>query len=319
MYLIKLTEEVDKVQYESRLRIPDWHDRIKIKRGIIMLNLDAERIEGFRLYLEEKERSKATIEKYMRDIRMLVRFCGETIRQKTELLAYKEHLIGSGYAIASINSMLASINSLLIYMKHPEWRMRYLKIQRSLFVNKDKELTHSEYMRMIEKAEEIGNERMAMLLQTICSTGIRISELRAITVESLKCRQARIWSKGKLRQILLPAKLCQLLKAYCKKRRIYTGMVFITRSGQAIDRSNLWKMMKRLAKVAGIRAKKVFPHNLRHLFAKTYYQKYRDIVRLADILGHNSMNTTRIYTIVNIEEQMQQMNQLLLLYDKSTT
>ena len=172
---------------------------------------------------------------------------------------------------------------------------------------------------MVEAANKTGNLRLAMILQTICATGIRVSELCSVTVESLQCRRARINSKGKVRLILLPKQLCIMLKHYCKERGITSGIVFRTKNGLPLDRSNIWKMMKQLAQKARVQLKKVFPHNLRHLFACTYYEKYQDIVRLADILGHSSVNTTRIYTKRNACEQLRQMGTLGLIVDLHTT
>ena len=212
-----------------------------------MLEVCEQRLEAFNAYLHEQEYSTATIKKYLRDVRLLARFCGGIVCQKAVLVAFKDDLIKRGYAASSINSMLASVNQFLVFSQKVEWRVRYIKIQKTLFLSKDRELKQSEYMRLIQVAEEHGNKRLSVILQTICVTGIRVSELRAITVESLKSGCAQIWSKGKLRQILIPAKLCQLLKAYCKMKGITAGAVFVTRGGKVLDRSNLWKMMKRLA------------------------------------------------------------------------
>lgn len=283
------------------------------------MNLNETVILEFANYLQVRECSKATIEKYVRDIRALKSFCGEQIEDKSALLCLKEHLLKSGYANSSINSMLSSVNCFLTYSGYGEWKLRYIKVQRTVFADRDKELTQKEYLRMVEAANKTGDVRLAMILQTICATGIRVSELCSVTVESLQCRRARINSKGKVRLILLPKQLCIMLKHYCKARGITSGIVFRTKNGLPLDRSNIWRMMKHLAQKARVQLQKVFPHNLRHLFACTYYEKYQDIVRLADILGHSSVNTTRIYTKRNACEQLRQMGTLGLIVDLHTT
>lgn len=278
-----------------------------------MLTLDSHMLEEFRKRLIECECSKATIEKYMRDVKVLAEFCNGQIEEKTQLLAFKEYLKEKRYTATSINSMLAAVNRFLTIFGYDHWRLRYLRIQKSLFAQKDRELKRKEYEQMVQTAKQGTDKRLLMILQTICVTGIRVSELRAITVESLKCGQASIRSKGKNRMILLPKSLCKALKEYCREQNICSGLVFITRNGRSIDRSNIWRMMKRLAQKAKVQAQKVFPHNLRHLFACTYYEKYHDIVRLADILGHSNVNTTRIYTMRDTGEQLKQIESLCLM------
>ena len=270
-------------------------------------------MEGFRDYLTERECAGATVAKYMHDVGALVSFCGGCLVDKTTLIAFKEHLQERGYAPSSVNSMLAAVNCFLAYIGHPEWRLRYLKAPRSTFCGKEKELTQSDYEHLVDAAKRQGDERLELLVQTICATGIRVSEVRAVTVESLGRGQAEIRNKGRIRTILLPKKLCGLLMNYCRKRAIQSGPVFVTRTGRPLDRSNIWKMMKHLGETAKVSLGKVFPHNLRHLFARTYYKAYKDIVRLADILGHASIDTTRIYTIRTGTEQQRQMERLPLL------
>lgn len=284
-----------------------------------MLMINEQVLESFRTYLEEYECSRATIEKYMRDIRQLSAFCKGEIRDKTQLIGFKNYLKEKRYAVTSMNSMLAAVNRFLSFSGYGHWKLRYLRVQKSLFAQKDKELKRKEYEQMLQTAKQGRDKRLLMLLQTVCVTGIRISELKAITVESLRSGQARIQSKGKNRLILIPRRLCKALRTYCQERKIHAGLVFITRNGRPLDRSNIWRMMKRLAQKAKVQAQKVFPHNLRHLFACTYYEKYRDIVRLADILGHSSVNTTRIYTMRDTKEQLLQMEKLHLLSDEFTT
>ena len=278
-----------------------------------MFLVERETIEGFRAYLAERECAAATVAKYMHDVGVLAAYCVGKIEDKTTLIAFKEHLVGQGYAPASVNSMLAAVNSFLAYIGCPQWRVRYLKAPRSTFCGREKELTQRDYERLVESAKGEGNERLELLVQAICATGIRVSEVRSVTVESLRRGRAEIRNKGRIRTILLPRKLCGTLLAYCKRSGIRGGPVFVTRTGRPLDRSNIWKMMKRLAQSARVTAGKVFPHNLRHLFARTYYKMYKDIVRLADILGHASIDTTRIYTTRTGEEQQRQIERLPLL------
>ncbi len=276
------------------------------------MRIGKEEIEAFRVHLEERECAAATVAKYMHDVGVLAVFCGGVIEDKTTLIAFKEHL-QRGYAVSSVNSMLAAVNSFLTYMGQPVWRLRYLKAPRSAFRGQEKELTRREYERMVSAAKKQGNERMEMLLQTICATGIRVSEVRAITVDILRRGRAEIRNKGRVRTVLLPKKLCRELVSYCKRQGIRSGPVFVTRTGRPLDRSNIWKMMKRLGHMARVVSTKVYPHNLRHLFARTYYKTYKDIVRLADVLGHASIDTTRIYTARTGEEQQRQIEHLPLL------
>ena len=276
-----------------------------------MIYLDEESLKQFECYLREQECSQATIAKYLCDARRLAEFCRGAPADKAQLIAFKQHLQKAGYAPSSVNSMLAAVNCYLKYAGHPEWKLRFLKIRRGTFANRSKELSQDEYERMVSKALEHGDDRL--VLQTICATGIRVSELQAITVESLNSGRAELRSKGKIRMILIPRKLCQMLRRYCREQRITDGCVFVTKNGQPLDRSNIWKMMKRAAEEAKVKTKKVYPHNLRHLFAQTYYKKYKDIVRLADILGHSNVDTTRIYTAKNGQEQQKQIEHLSLL------
>ncbi|MDD3416126.1 MAG: tyrosine-type recombinase/integrase [Lachnospiraceae bacterium] len=267
----------------------------------------------FELYLEEQEKKGATIQKYLRDIRKLAACVGEVITDKRQLILFKEELLAAGYAPASVNSMLAAINRYLDFAGAAEWKLHFLKVQHSTFTEKNKELTRAEYERLIHAARGKGDERLAMLIQTICATGIRVSELKTITVESLWRGRTCIDSKSKIRLILIPKQLCKKLNNYCRQRGISSGSIFITKNGIPLDRSNIWKMIKSLCHAANVAAGKTFPHNLRHLFARVFYGKYKDIVRLADILGHSSVDTTRRYTIKDGSEQQRQIGGLRLL------
>ena len=278
-----------------------------------MFPIKRDTMEDFRGYLMERECSEATVAKYLHDVELLASFCGGVFEDKATLIAYKQHLQEQGYAPASVNSMLAAVNRFLTFAGCPQWRLRYLKVQRTTFSDGERELSQKDYERLLGAAKSMGDERLEMLVRTMCATGIRVSEVRAVTVESLCRRRAEIRNKGKIRTILLPKRLCETLQTYCKQRGIRSGQIFVTRTGKPLDRSNIWKMMKRLAVRAKVALGKVFPHNLRHLFARTYYKAYKDIVRLADILGHASIDTTRIYTVRTGTEQQRQIERLPLL------
>ena len=270
-------------------------------------------IDEFRLRLEEEEKSSATIDKYIRDVRTFFAYAGvaESIN-KTTMIAYKEYLI-TKYAAASVNSMLTSVN---IFLKEMNWHdcvVKILKIQQEAFRAKERDLTKEEYYQLVRTAERKGNIRLSLIMQTIGSTGIRISELKYITVAAINLGYASVCSKGKRRTVLLPEALCQKLKHYVREKKIQRGSVFVTRTGKNVDRSNVCHEMKALGREAGVMKKKIFPHNLRHLFALTYYRAKKDISHLADLLGHSNINTTRIYTLVSGEEQAKQIEFLGLV------
>ena len=282
------------------------------RRLIFMKKITGEIIRNFQQYLYEEEKSDNTIEKYMRDIRFFKEWLKGREFDKSAVLEYKRELI-SKYAPASVNSILSSLNALFIYLNWYDMKVKTLKIQKQIFVSKDKELTKTEYERLLTAAKSKNNEQLYYLMQTIASTGIRISELSSINVEAVKSGQAKINCKGKLRQIFLPKALCKMLKEYIKKRNIISGPVFVTRTGKPLDRCRVWKLLKDLCESANVSKNKVFPHNLRHLFARTFYSLQKDIVRLADILGHSSINTTRIYTMESGIEHQKQLQKLGLL------
>ena len=262
--------------------------------------------------LAEREYSPATISKYAHDLRLLMDYAPEGIADKAALVGFRAYLTERGYAPTSVNSILGAINVFLVFLKSG-WKLKYLHIQRKIYLDADRELSHREYERMVRAAENSGNERLAMLVQTLCALGLRVSELRAVTVESLRIGEASIANKGKLRTILIPDALAKKLRAYCERRGITSGSVFVTRTGRQLDRSNIWKMLKKLAEAAKVLAKKVFPHNLRHLFARTHYDRFHDLAHLADILGHSSIETTRIYTARSGKEERRQLGQLRLV------
>ena len=257
--------------------------------------LTAAEIARYAEELREQERAGATIQKYVRDLNALLEFLDGGPLTKAALLEWKGRLIES-YAPASVNSMLAAVNGFLSFMGWRDLKIKPLKIQKSPFCDEGKELTQAEYARLVRAAEGEGNERLSLVIQTICATGIRVSELKFITVEAVRSGRGEINNKGKRRSVFLPEKLRRVLKKYLQKQKITAGAVFVTRGGKPIDRSNIWRDMKRLCESAGVEPGKVFPHNLRHLFARTYYALEKDLSRLADILGHSNVNTTRIYT-----------------------
>ena len=277
-----------------------------------MRKLTIDQIQRFEIHLIEEEKSKATIEKYIRDIKTFYEWIGGREIDKLLVLNYKKYLVEK-YATASVNSMLSSLNSFFTFFEWFEMKVKTLKSHRQIFTSNEKELTKSEYQRLLIAANAKSNQRLYFLMQTICSTGIRVSELRFITVEAIKLGRAEINGKGKRRCAFLPTKLCKLLKKYVKEQKIKSGPIFISKNGNPLDRSNIWSDMKKLCKAANVSEKKVFPHNLRHLFARTYYSLQKDIVRLADILGHSSVNTTRIYTMETGEIHRKQIQKLGLL------
>jgi len=275
-----------------------------------MRTISAEQIEVYQNYLIEEEKSSATISKYLYDIRSFGDWLSTSELDKSVVLSYKAYLL-ERYSASSVNSIISSLNSFFAYLGWFDLKVKTVKIQRQIFASNEKELTKAEYERLLNAAKN--NKRLYLLMQTICSTGIRVSELRHITVEAVVQKQAEINCKGKRRTVFLPNKLCEALKRYIKEQKIKSGPVFVTKNGKPLDRSNIWSDMKKLCKTAGVSESKVFPHNLRHLFARTYYSLQKDIVRLADILGHSSVNTTRIYTQESGEVHRLQIQKLGLL------
>lgn len=271
-----------------------------------------ELINNFRIYLYEEERSDNTIKKYMRDIRFFREWLQDRSIDKSIVIEYKKGLC-ERYAIKSVNSMLSSINAFFVFMGWYDLKVKTLKIQRRIFADKSKELSKSDYERLLIEAKNKKNERLYYLMQTIAGTGLRVSEIKYVTCEAVRQGQAVINCKGKIRQIFLPKKLCQMLKKYVKSQNIKSGSVFVTRSGRPLDRYAIWKMLKDLCESAGVSKDKVFPHNFRHLFARTFYSLQKDIVRLADILGHSSVETTRLYTMESGTEHIKQLQKLGLL------
>ena len=283
-----------------------------------MKAITAEMIESFGKYLTEEEKAKATVRKYLHDVERFQIWIGAQALCKTTVLAYKADLCEQ-YAPASVNATLSSLNSFFRFIERYDLCVKNLKIQKQIFAAADKELTKSDYDRLLQAAKQRKKERLYLLMQTICSTGIRVSEVRYVTVEAVARGMAEIDCKGKCRQVFLPELLCQILKRYIEEQNIKSGAVFVTKNGIPLDRSNIWSNMKKLCMTANVSEKKVYPHNLRHLFARTYYDLQKDVVRLADILGHSNVNTTRIYTMENGENHRRQIEKLGLLQKRKTT
>ena len=271
-----------------------------------------ESMNEFRNWLHSEERSEGTIAKYMRDLERLSAWLGDKEVTKENLTEWKEHLTANGYEPVTVNSMLAVVNTYCRFAGL-NIKVKFLRIQRKLFREESKELTKDEYEKLIRTAEEKGNVRLAMLIETIGATGIRVSEVQYITVEAAKAGRTQISLKGKIRDILLPGKLCKKLLKYAKKQKIASGEIFITKSGKGMSRKQIWAEMKAICKAAGVEASKVFPHNLRHLFARTFYRETKNLIHLADILGHNSLEVTKIYTTDSIEEWRKNMEKIKLL------
>lgn len=277
-----------------------------------MNTITEKQMERYTRHLRTEERSAATVEKYRRDAAAFAAWLGERELTKELTLAWKAHLVEQDYAASSVNAKLSALNGFLRFIGREDCRVRFLKVQRRMFRDRSRELTRSEYERLVLTAQRLGKERLALLLETICSTGIRVSEVRYITVKAAETGRVDIALKGKLRTILLPRKLCKKLKRYAKAKKITTGEIFLTGGGKSLSRTQIWAEMKSLCKKAEVEPKKVFPHNLRHLFACVFYRACKDIVRLADVLGHSSIETTRIYLLTTGEEHIRQMERLRL-------
>ena len=267
----------------------------------------------FKAYLVENEKRPATVEKYLRDVGAFLTFAGEQPLNRELVLAYKKSLLDRGYLPASINSMLASLNAWLRFAGREGLRVKQLRIQREIYCPEEKELTREEYVRLVRTAQGEGNERLALLLQTICATGIRISELQFITLEAVQRGKAQVLCKGKYRTVFLVSALCKKLKSFARRMGIRSGVLFVSSSGRPLDRSNIWRWMKALCVRAGVAAQKVFPHNLRHLFAREFYSREKDIAKLADILGHANIGTTRIYILTTGFEHRRKLENMRLI------
>ena len=273
---------------------------------------DTHQMEAYLIDLRDREHSRATVTQYRRDILSFFTFLDGRALTKETALSYKEQLEQT-YRPVSVNAKISALNSYFSFIGRSDLKLRFLKIQKSAYCPAEKELSKAEYLRLINAAKEKKNEKLALLLQTVGGTGIRVSEIRYITAEAVCLGEAVIRLKGKTRRILLPKKLQKSLVGYMRRNQISSGPVFVTRSGRPLDRSNIWKMMKALCRDAGVDEGKVFPHNLRHLFARCFYSVDKDIAKLADILGHSSINTTRIYIITSGTEHRRRLDSLGLV------
>ena len=275
--------------------------------------LTSEAIDCFKKHLREEEKSENTIEKYLRDVRAFAEYLSGAEITKETVIAYKNKLLSENYAVRSMNSMLASLNSLFSFLGWSDCKVKSIKLQRQIYCPEEKELTKAEYMRLVNAAKQKGNERLNLILQTICSTGIRVSELQYITVEAVKSGETVVSLKGKTRSVFLVKELQKKLLRYAAEQGIKSGLIFITRTGKPLSRTNIWREMKSLCESAGVNPQKVFPNNLRHLFARVFYSIEKDIAKLADILGHSSINTTRIYIISTGNEHRKRMENMRLI------
>lgn len=269
-------------------------------------------LEDYRAYLQLQERSEGTVQKYLRD---LARYFRETDQwmDHAAVVQWRDGLVAKGYAAVSVNAMLAAVNGYFVFRRRRDCCARPLRVQRKAFCDPERELDRGEYLRLLQAARNGKQKRLLLILQTLASTGIRVSELRHITVEAVAHGHASVQCKGKCREVFLPQKLCRKLKQWCSSCKIQSGCVFVTRSGHPVDRSNLWREMKALCKQAGVAENKVFPHNLRHLFARAFYKIEKNLSKLADLLGHSSIETTRIYIMESGREHQRLMEQMHLL------
>lgn len=275
--------------------------------------LTSEQINAYQCWLKTEERAESTVEKYMRDVhQFFVWLNGRSVTREV-VSGWREHLISAQKAATTVNAALSALNSLFRFLGWSECRARFLKVQKSAFCDPSRELTQADYHKLVSTAKERGQEQLALLLETICATGIRVSEVRYITVEALRRGRTEIRLKGKIRVILLPSKLCRKLQRYAQKQKTVSGEIFLTKNGNPMNRRQIWAEMKALCAWAKVDPARVFPHNLRHLFATTFYRITRDIVKLADILGHSSVETTRIYLKTSGKEHRRHLEQLGLI------
>lgn len=275
--------------------------------------MTTEQLHSFRAYLRDEERSAATVEKYLCEVIQFAAWLNNTEVTKSAVAEWKEQLLHDGYEPSTVNGKLTALDRFFDFMGWSDCKVKHLKLQRRLFRDDSRELTKAEYERLINAAEESGKERLALLMEAICGTGIRVSEVQYLTVEAAQQGKVEIYLKGKVRTILIPSKLCRKLLKYAKKQKIASGEIFLTRGGKSLSRKQIWAEMKAICKKAGVAPSKVFPHNLRHLFARTFYRVCRDVAKLADVLGHSSIETTRIYLISTGAEHAKTLDMLRLV------
>ena len=275
--------------------------------------ITAAQLGAFAACLQKEEKSPATVEKYLREAGRFAAWLDGREVSKEAVAAYKEELLNKGFCPATVNGKLTALDRLFGFLGWEGCKVKHLKVQRRLFREPGKELTREEYERLVNAARTTGKARLALLLEAICATGIRVSEVKYLTVEAARAGKAEIMLKGKIRTILLPNKLCHKLLKYAQKQNTAAGEVFVTRSGKSLSRKQIWAEMKALCKIAGVSPTKVFPHNLRHLFARIFYKACKDVAKLADVLGHSSIETTRIYLISTGAEHAKMLEKLRLV------
>ncbi len=276
-------------------------------------NLTGAQIAAYAGYLRREERAAATVEKYLRDVRSFAAWLDGRSVTREAVTGWKEQLLAERRAPATINAALSALNGLFRFLGWEDCRARFLKVQRRIFRDPARELTRADYDKLVAAARDLGRDRLLLLMETICATGIRVSEVQYITVEAVRRGWAEVSLKGKIREVLLPRKLSRKLTKYARKRKIVSGEVFLTENGKRLSRQQIWAEMKRLCVYAGVEPSRVFPHNLRHLFATEHYRAYKDIVKLADVLGHSSIETTRIYLLSSGAEHRRQLDRLGLV------
>ncbi len=277
------------------------------------LQLTEREFDQFEDYLRHDEREESTIEAYLRSLTRFAEWADGRAVTKELAMEWKTALAESGYRPISVNAMLAAVNKFFICMGREDCKVKYLKLQRQMFRKSEKDLSKEEYQRLVQAAHEKGDLRMELILETICATGIRVGELKYITLEAVRAGVAEIALKGKIRTILLPRRLCRKLQKYAKQQKIASGKIFLTQDGLPVSRQSIWTRMKALCEAAGVERSKVFPHNLRSLFARSFYGSCHDVVRLADVLGHSSIETTRIYLMSTGKEYLRQLDKLGLV------
>lgn len=275
--------------------------------------INSSRIQEYARQLQAEERASGTVEKYLRDVGAFAAFAEGQPVDKALVAAWKEQLVSQGYAPRTVNSMLAAVHGFLAFLGFTGCKVKYLKIQRRVFRETGRELDKGDYEKLVAMAESRGRHRLALLMETICATGIRVSEVRYITLEAVQRGRAEIRLKGKIRTILIPNKLARKLLKFAGKEKNVSGEIFLTGNGKSLSRRQIWAEMKRLCKYTGVAPSRVFPHNLRHLFATAYYRAYKDIAKLADVLGHSTIETTRIYLLTSGAEHQRQLNRLGLV------
>ena len=275
--------------------------------------MTAELVAKFLEELRREERSSGTLEKYGRDVRAFAAFLDGRAVTRDMATQWREHLLSGGYAPVTVNSMVAAVNRFFAVHGWEDCRIQSLRLQRRFFRDERRELDRDEYLRLIETARALGRERLALLMEAMCATGVRVSEVKYLTVEAAGRGRAEIRLKGKVRTILLPGKLCRRLLKYARKKKIASGEIFLTRGGSGLSRKQIWAEMKSLCRRAGVEPSKVFPHNLRHLFARAFYRVSRDVARLADVLGHSSIETTRVYLVTTGAEHARTLERLRLI------